>query len=829
MRRKKTRYTLTTIGIILGVAVILGISITNLSTVAAFKDTIDAITGKADILINPPTTAGFSDKLLDQVRQTAGVEIANPGISRGSQVLNLKHKPPLEVVGIDPMVDRQLRDYTVKPGRFLKSNDKNVILLGGSFADDHNLKIKDQVILATNKGKRRFKIIGILTEAGAGRFVGGNVAFMPLKTAQAEFNLKGRLSYIDAKIEPRAHAKNVKQRLRRKLGADIIIEEPEKRVEAMNQSLKSLRVGLSFFSAIALFVGGFLIFNTFSMVIVERVVEFGMLRSIGAGRTQIIRLVLEEVLIIGVVGSVLGVALGVGLAKGLLYFMSNTIDMKIAVFKVPIVGLAVSIAIGIIVSLVAAVQPALAAGRISPLQAIRTEARAAQSRLSFRLTATALIALSAGGVVSMAPNLLGQEPGSLVNQAGALLLLLGAALLTPALVKPAAARLRRPAGLFVGIEGRLATDNLGRSRGQTAATVSAVMISLAMLISVGGLTTSFKDSINRWVERSIGADIFVSGQPSDLSFKHSLTKQISKVPGVKLVSPVRFFRVRSGNNWYTWRAIEPETFQKLAQLQFAEGDKKSAWRRLVESDNIFISTVLANRLRLKVGDKLSIKTNHGRHDFNVAAVTIDFGGDSGDVIIGNRKAMKKYFNLTDVNSFRVKVKAGVKPRTITNRIKRRFQRRYSLLIQDNQEFKARINRQITTTFSAFNIIILIAVFVAAIGIINTLMMNIMQRQREIGVLRAIGASKRQIRIIIIVEAAITGLMGFILGLALGIYLSLTMVSSMHALTGYEISYVFPWSTAFISGSIAVVFSTAAAVIPARVAADTNIVEAVQYE
>jgi len=829
LRRKKTRYALTTIGIILGVAVILGISVTNLSTVAAFKDTIDSITGKADILINPPTTAGFSDKLLARVRQTKGVEIANPGIARSSQVLNRKHKPALEIVGIDPAVDRQLRDYTVDLGRFLKSNDKNVLLLGGSFADEHGLKLNDQVVLVTNKGKRRFKIIGLLAGAGAGRFVGGDVAFMPLKTAQSEFNLKGRLSYIDAKIGPRTHAKTVKRRLRRKLGADIIIEEPEKRVEAVSQSLKSLRVGLSFFSAIALFVGGFLIFNTFSMVLVERTVEFGMLRSIGATRAQISRLVLVEASLIGVGGSAFGVALGLGLAKGLLYFMSSTVNMKIAVFKVPLLGLALSIAIGIIISVIAALQPALAAGRISPLQAIRTETRSTQSRLSLRLTAAALLALIAGGVVSLAPNLLGQVPGSLVNQAGALLLLLGSALLTPALVKPTAVLLGRPARLFAGIEGRLATDNLGRSRGRTAATVSAVMISLAMLISVGGMTTSFKESVNKWVDRSLGADIFISGQPSDLSFKQNLTNKISRVPGVKLVSPVRFFRVRSGNDWFMWRAIEVKTFKKMATLQFTKGNKKSAWGRLEKKDNVFVSTVLANRLHLKVGDKLSVKTNHGNQKFKVAAVTIDFGGDTGDVIIGSRAAMKKYFDLTDVSAFRVKIKAGVEPKTVSKRIKRRFKRRYNFLIQDNQEFKSRINRQITASFAAFNIIILIAVIVAAIGIINTLMMNIMQRRREIGVLRAIGAGKRQIKIMIIAEAAITGVMGFILGLSLGVYLSLTMVNGMHTLTGYEINYIFPWSTALISGGIAVVFSTAAAVIPARVAANTNIVEAVQYE
>lgn len=829
LRARKSRTALTTLGIVLGVAVILGISITNISTLAAFKDTIDSITGRADFWINAPSDAGFDERNLERVRQINGVAVANPGISRSSLLIKGKSKQDLQIAGIDPTVDRRLRDYKVRAGRFLSQKDKLAVLLVEDFARNNGIRLNRKIILATDRGFVRFKVVGLIANQGAGRFVGGNVAFMPLKTAQSEFSLRGKFSYMDAKAVPGRDLKAVQERIRGALGENFIVEQPEKRIEAITETLGALQIGLSFFSAVALFVGGFLIFNTLSMVVVERTRELGMLRSMGATRAQIGRLVLYEAAGIGAVGSLFGVFFGMGLAKGLLFFVSETIQSNIAVFRVPFWGLVTSVVVGISVSIISAMQPAVAAGRISPVQAVRVQARRNRLISSPALSFVAILVLALGFVASYRPQFFSSQPGELVGQVGAFLLLLGAALLTPSVVGPLAAVFRVSASLLMRNEGRLAADSLGRVRGRTAATVSAVMISLAMLMSVGGMTESFKDSVNRWVERSVGADILVSGQPSDLSFEKSFISKLRRVPGVKIVTPIRFFRVRAGNDWITWRTIEPRTFRKMADLQFVKGKKETAWRRLRHNDSVFISTVLANRLRKNVGDSLTIKTNLGDRRFKIAGVIVEFAGEMGDVVLGTRTAMKRYFGLDDANVFRIKVKTGASPRIVADRIKSRFGKERSLDIQDAQEFRSTVNRQVNVSFAAFNVIILIAVIVAVIGIVNTLMMNILERRREIGVLRAIGSTRWQIRRMILAEAAITSACGFILGLILGTYMSINVVQGMHSLTGYDVSYIFPWSVVWISGAIALLFSTLVALLPAQAAARINIVEAVQYE
>lgn len=829
LRNRKARNALTAVGIILGVAVILGISITNLSTVAAFKDTIDSITGRADFWINAPSAAGFNESRLGQVSRVKGIAIATPGISHFSRLIKGKDNPDLQIVGIDPSVDRRLRDYQVSAGRFLSRRDQHAVLLVDKFAQNHGLKLHDRIVLATDHGFVKFKIVGLIANQGVGRFVGGEVAFMPLKTTQSEYDLPGMLTYIDAQADARSNLKTIQRRLRNVLGNSFIIEQPEKRTEALSQTLKALQIGLSFFSAVALFVGGFLIFNTLSMVVVERTRELGMLRSLGATRVQIGRQILAESALIGAFGSLFGVLLGMGLAKGLLYFMSQTIHSRIAVFKVPILGLATSVGVGIIVSLVAAMQPALAASRISPVEAIRSPGRRNRKATGPLMAIIAIAILAAGFTASFRPQLFGSTPGSLLGQAGAFLMMLGAALLTPALVRPLAALFRLPLALFMQNEGRLAADNLGRVRGRSAATVSAIMISLAMLMSVGGMNESFKASVNRWVDRSIGADVLVSGQPNDLSIDKSFIAKLQKVPGVKIVSPIRFIAVRSGNDWITWRAIDPVTFRKLASLQFTKGNTNTAWRQLRQNGSVFISTVLANRLHAKPGDRLTIRTNQGDHKFKIAGVTVEFGGEMGDVAIGTRADMKHFFGLDDANAFRIKVNANVRPALVAQRIKNRFGRQLSLDIQDDQQFRSMINDQINVSFAAFNVIILIAVIVAAIGIVNTLMMNILERRREIGILRAIGGSRWQIRRMILAEAMITGAIGFTLGMVLGTYMSANIVQGMHTLTGYDVTFVFPGRVVWMSALIALVFTTFVALLPAQLAARTKIVEAVQYE
>ena len=827
---RKTRTFLTTLGVVLGVAVILATSVTNRSTIFAFRDMIDSITGKADFWINGASAAGFDVDRLEEVRHVRGVAFAVPGIAKPSTLLAGKYRQFVQVAGIDPKIDRRLRHYRLASGRFLR-RDESAVLVPARLAREKKFKVGDKVTLSANAG-HRFSVVGLLKDEGAGRFMGGNVIFIPLPRAQDIFNLKGRLTYIDVRAKTGSRPKAVADRVARRLGDSFIVEQPEKRVEAISQMLRSLQVGLSFFGTIAMFVGGFLVFNTFTMVVVEQTRELGMLRSLGAGRRQIAGMVLAQAGVVGVIGSLLGVAAGVGLAKVLIRYMSATVQMPVESISVPPLGVAGAIAVGLVVTLAAALQPALAAGRISPLAAIRIRAKNPSRRFTTVRLLIGLLGVGAGMAASFLPG--NEELGRYaylavpIHEGGNFLLLLGAALLSPSLVPRLGWLISMPVRWLFGRTGKLASANLQRNPGRTAATASTVMITLAMLMGVGGMTTSFRQSVARWVDKSLGADVFVSGQSLDSAFSKEFARKLRRVQGVKDLTMIRFVAVRDGNREIIFRAIEPTSYRRFATLQFTKGDKGRAWRELALGDHVFISTVIANKRRLKVGDKLTLKTVKGLKDFKISAVAVDFGGETGDMVIGSRKDLKRYFNLDDAGSFRLKVAAGTTPRAVAARIKKKF-KTLNLDIQDINEFKAMVDGRVNSYFAVFNVLIVLAGVVAMISVFNTLMMSILERRREIGVLRALGATRGQIGLMTLLEAFITGAVGGVLGLVVGWFSASDIVNGMNTLTGYDIRFVFPVKITIVAFIIALAFSVLAATYPARRAATLEIGRALQYE
>jgi len=828
---RKARTFLTTLGVVLGVAVILAVAITNRSTIGAFQEMIDSITGKADFWVNGPSIAGFSEAKLTEVRRVPGIAIAIPGIGRASTLYAGKRRESVQIAGIDPRVDRKLRHFKLVSGRFLKS-DEPAALVPADLAGKKKFKLGDKIKLTGAGAGHEFKVVGLLINEGAGRFMGGNVVFIPLKQAQNIFKLKGRLTYIDAKVKTGASVKAVVAGVGRRLGESFIVEQPEKRAEAVSQMLKGLQVGLSFFGTIAMFVGGFLVYNTFTMVVVEQTQEMGMVRALGASRGQVVALVLIQAAVLGIIGSLLGVGAGVALAKVLMSYVSKTVELPVESISVPVIGLAGAVAVGLLVTLLAALQPALAAGRVSPLAAIRIRAKKSSKTLAALRVIVGCLGVTAGVAASFLPGPEGLGRYAYlsvpIHEGGTFLLLLGAALLSPSLAGPLGYALAAPIRLLFGQTGKLAAANLTRNPGRTAATASAVMITLAMLMSVAGMTTSFKASVDRWVDKSLGADVFISGRSSEATFSKRFADKLRRVRGVKDLTMIRFVPVREGAREVLFRAIEPIAYRRFATLQFAKGDKRRAWLDLARGDHVFISTVMANKRALKVGDKITLTTVRGRRDFTISAVTVDFGGEMGDVIVGSRRDMKKYWHLDDAGGFRLKVAAGVRPRTVADRIKKKY-KAMDLDVQDIQAFKTMVDGRVTNSFAVFNVLIVLAAVVAMISVFNTLMMNILERRRELGILRAVGATRGQIGLMNLLEAFITGGIGGILGLAVGAVSARDTVNGMNTLTGYDISFIFPGKIAAIALLIALFFSVLAAAYPARRAATLEIGRALQYE
>ncbi|MBI1800182.1 MAG: ABC transporter permease [Chloroflexi bacterium] len=394
MRTRLARTALTTTGIVLGVAVILAVAVTNDSTLTAISSLFDEASGKAQLIVQSANESGggFDQALYARALAVPGVLAVAPSASARSVLASEAKEWQLNMTiatvggtkdillfGIDPAVDAQARVYTLLAGRFLRDADEQAVVLVKDFADEHRLKLNSDVPFIIPGGSETFRVVGIIKKEGAGRLNNGQMGVVGLGVLQDKFGRGRNVDALDVVAAPSIANSpdalaDLKARLAERLGGSYTVIYPAARGQLISQLLATYQQGLGFFSAIALFVGAFLIYNVFNMTVVERTREIGLMRSLGASRAQVVGLMLVEALILGLAGSLLGVAAGLGIARGLTQFMAALVNLDIPQAAAPASGLAASAITGIVVTLLAALLPARSASRISPLEAMRPRA-----------------------------------------------------------------------------------------------------------------------------------------------------------------------------------------------------------------------------------------------------------------------------------------------------------------------------------------------------------------------------------------------------------------------------------------------------------------------
>ena len=449
MRARWMRTALTGLGIMLGVAVILAIAIANASTLRSIRAVFDEATGRANLVVLPSTASGegLAGGTLARVAAVEGVAAAAPA----AQAITLLAREAenwqiaitingqaagnnLVLLGVDPRLDRQVRQYDLTAGRWLESDAYEAILTD-KFALDRGLAVGDDLVILTPAGQERLEIVGLASYGGAGLINDGSVAFVPLPVAQDLFGRGDNLDEVAVVAAPEVAASpaaldDLKQRLAGRLGKGVEVVYPAARGQLVTQMLATYQQGLSFFSVVALFVGAFLIYNAFSMTILERTRELGLLRALGMTRRQILQLVLAEAAVLGGLGSALGVAFGLVLARGLILMLGGVVATEISTISVPVDGLAQSLAVGGVVTVGSALTPALQAARTSPLEALRVMGKgaAARPRRSSVFSGATLLFIAWAALYPLDWR---PEVNFPMGSAAILLLMLGATLLVP--------------------------------------------------------------------------------------------------------------------------------------------------------------------------------------------------------------------------------------------------------------------------------------------------------------------------------------------------------------------------------------------------------------
>ena len=598
----------------------------------------------------------------------------------------------------------------------------------------------------------------------------------------------------------------------------------------MSQMLTGYQLSLNFMAGIALFVGAFLIYNTLSMTVAERSHELGLLRCVGMTRRQVSSQVIIEGFILGIVGALAGAGVGILMSKGLTSLMSEILGQPLKTGSIPPDILATSMVIEIFVTLISAFMPAYQAARISPLEALQVRSRQGGGRL-FKygwIAGFLLLVLSAGILVwNPFPYDVQFRLGSMTVFA----LFLGATLMIPITLRGWQRISRWPLRMLFSNLGEIGSRNLERAPKRTMLTCAALMVGVSMIVSTLGITGSFTADLNEWMDAYTGGDIFVGAA---VPLTRNLQGNLESLPGVETATPVRTIEA-------TWlrddtkekisvMGVDPASYTVVTRFVFSstEVDKDKVLAELSQGQSIFISEVIAQKYGVKVGDQLTLKTRGSNKDFTVAAVVLDFS-NQGLVVTGNLSDLEKYFDVEDVNTFYVNTAEGVEISETIRQIKDEYQEDYQLIIESNSAIKERADDLMQQAFSMFDVLGILAVMVAALGVLNTLSMSVVERTREIGMLRSMGMTRFQVVKMILAEAGLMGIIGGLLGLGLGLLLTKILLSAMGAMSGYSLEFIVPTKALWMSIVVALVTSQLAALLPAIRAANTPMLSAIHYE
>lgn len=856
MRRRRGRTLLTLLGIILGVSVVLAVQVTNETTLDSLRQVFDRATGYASLLVVPIKEGDQSleDSLLPSLQARDGILAASPTLINPTLLASemasweiafnmsgIAAGNMLHLYGIDPQIDPQVRIYVVISGA-LPQTGKYQAAIPQAFALQYELELGDNLEILTPGGSARLKIVGLLADEGVGLLNGSAVAFTSLDIAQELFERPGEVDEIALKVDPvisgdSRRLEAFKEALSRRVGKDAQVIYPAARGELVSQMLTTYQLGLAFFSIIAICVGAFLIYNAFSMTVVERTREIGMLRAIGMDRFKVVAMVIAEASLLSAAGSLFGLGAGLLLSRGLITLLGDLVAAQNGAsgLRIPQAGLLQSLAVGIGVTLLAALLPALQAARISPLEALRARSRSVE-RIHPVVWLSGLVFLLVGYLTVYQF----KWPGGMVFQVGvfALLSIFLGATLTVTLAVSGLERLARPlARLVYGNEGSIGSSNVRRAIGRTTLTVASLMVALTMVIGIASVAFSFRQDMNNWVDNALGGDLYVR---SPVPMRESFAGQLSRVPGVQVVSPSRYLLVRAApgrlqsdngvdENFY-FVAIDPTTFRQIGDFEFAanQGESQANWQRLVQGKAVFISNVIADRYRLGQEDELWLLTSRGEQAFAIAAVVMDFGG-GGQVAYGLYDDLHRWFSRQGVDRFTISAKPGYSVPAVGEEIERRYQDRKHITVQTIESFKQSILGLMEQSFRLFDVLNLIGVIIGVLGVINTLTMNVIERQREIGGLRSLGMTRPQVLRMILAESLALGVIGGAYGLLVGYAIAHVMILGVNMMVGYDLRYLFTPDPFLTGAFIALVVVQLAALLPARRAARVNIVEAVKHE
>ncbi|HWI22709.1 MAG TPA: FtsX-like permease family protein [Baekduia sp.] len=803
----------------------------------AFKGTDVSISAQTPFdldQIQQPPTLSLAD--VNKVKAIDGVAAAEGGIfDQTATILDKKGKAittggaPQSIASTSSVA--ALDSFEFPEGRV--PTGPGEIAMDQSTVERKDFKLGDTVRVQGSGALQSFKLVGELTLGGSGSVGGASIALVTLPEAQKLTGKEGKVDSIAVAADPGVTPEALRDRIAQDLGSKYDVktgqQEQEDSAADIREGLGILRTALTAFAGIALFVGAFLIFNTFSITVAQRMRELALLRTLGASRRQVRRSVLTEGLIIGIAGSLLGLGLGALIAIGLRSLMASFgIELPGSGLVLESRTVILSLGIGVAITLISAYLPAARATRIPPIAALQEGVVLPKGRGSrLQVPIAAVIFLVGAVLVLLGVVSIDDTDSALgVRALGALICFLGIGLLSPKLVVPMARTIGAPLERMAGLTGRLARENTMRQPGRTAITASALMIGVALVTFALIFTSSFKSTLAEAVEQNLHGGAIVQDTGGQfMSFPDKAIGEIATDPNVTTVSGVSAGQglVLGKTDPSDVSGVDPDRFAKLYELEIRDGPKDAISRLGV--DGVILDADYATELNLRVGSTLAMLTPSGKRiALNVIGTKHDTTDLTGNVVVSN-EVMRRDFgvdrDIFAMIAFRDGVDSDQATKTLADRLDGVYPR---LKVQTDAQFQADQEKQIDQFLGIIFALLALSIIVAIFGIVNTLVLAITERTRELGLLRAIGTSRRQVRRMVRYESVITALIGTALGTIVGILFGIVVARPVEDLT-----FSIPGGNIVIVLILGAIVGVFAAIWPARRASKLDVLASLSYE
>jgi putative ABC transport system permease protein len=851
------RALLTIAGVALGVLASVAIGTANMQVLRSFEEAVTTVAGPAALEI-AGHELGVDEAVITSVRAVEGVVSAAPVLEEA--VVVAQGKSPgqtLEILGLDLLAEARTRGFQILEAETEAALEAllapDALYLGRQVAADWNLGV-GSIIEGTVGGRLiRLRVVGLIHNEAARSSLWDRLAVMDIAAAQLLFQSIGRLDRIELVTTPDRPLDDIAASLRVVLPPHLVVQRPTQRTKQVENMVWAFQLNLAIMSWVGLLVGMFLIYNTIAFVVTQRRREIGIYRALGMTEWRVAGLFLMEAGLLGLLGGLLGGLGGIWLARSLVSLVSRTISdlyvpvtsggLMLSMDMLTFAAVAKGVLLGTVVSMVGALGPSVEAARTVTVRALAPGDYESTHRLRAGLCGwISLVLLALAGVCSlMGP--VGDLP--LFGYIATLCVLGSLSFLAPLCIQVLGMRHPRQEGQTMMLGGSLrliAADQAARHPGRNSVTVSALMVGLSIMIGVAVMVRSFRDTVEVWVDETVMADLVVAppawlqgkqvGQASS-TLPGTWRATLSAIDGIAAVDALREVSVDVDGQPVALVSRDLQLHAQRSRYRMIHGDSSTALRRAAETGGILLSEVLATRLRLHEGSQVSITTPTGPVAISVEGVFYDYATDGGKMVIDRTRYQREWHD-DRVSVFPVYLDAGADAEQVRQSIVTQVTGKDGItvppLVIRNHELRKEILEIFDRSFVLTYVLEAIAVLVAVLGIVNTLVTAVLERRREFATLRAIGAGVRQVERLVLWEAAYLGLIGAVLGVVGGLLLALLLIHVVNKQSfGWTIQMTVPAGLILQAVGLALTAALVAGYFPARWAARQPLVDGLREE